>query len=84
MGSGSSSYDNRIEKQEAFVRQNLTRFKQELNRGKDRNNYQYIYNDDQVRGKLRQLYHNSDTVKENSRSYVNQYEWKKAKSTFGY
>lgn len=85
MGSGSSSYNDRIEKQETFVRQNLTKFKQELNQGKDsRNNYQYIYNDLQVQGKLRQLYHKSDTISEHSRSYINQDEWKKAKLKLGY
>jgi len=85
MGAGSSSYNNRIEKQEAFVRQNLAKFKQELNNGKDRrNDHQYIYNDFQVQGKLRQLYHNSDAISENRRSYINHDEWKSTKSKLGY
>jgi hypothetical protein len=85
MGAGSSSHDIRIEKQEAFVRQNLKQFKDNLNSGKDRrNSYQMIYSDDQVRGKLRQLYHNSDTVRGNNRTYINPQEWQKAKSTLRY
>lgn len=85
MGSGSSSYETRIDKQEAFVRQNLQQFKTTLNSGKDRrNNYQMVYSDEQVRGKLRQLYHNSDTVNDNYRSYINPHEWQKAKAILRY
>lgn len=86
MGSGSSSYDDRrIEKQEAFVRQNLSKFKSKLNEGKNnRNSWEMTYSDGQVAGKLRQLYHKTDTFGDNKNSYINRYEWDKVKKSISY
>lgn len=77
MGGGQSYYD-RIDNQEKFVNNNLQTFKTALNQNYQ--SHQYKYNDDQVKGKLRQLYHNSDTSKDNERSYVNKYEWSSVKN----
>lgn len=79
MGGGNSI---QIEKQEQFVRDNLQRFKEEVNR--TNNPYKYHYNDNQISGKLRQLYHNSDTIKENKRSYINEETWNNAKIKLNY
>jgi hypothetical protein len=85
MGSGSSSYDRRIEKQESFVRQNLSTFKSKLNEGKNnRNSWEMTYSDDQVAGKLRQLYHKTDTFGDNKNSYINRYEWDRVKKSIVY
>jgi len=75
MGGGPSIH---VERQEEFVRKNLERFKKEVN-ASQRYMTDYRYNDEQVRGKLRQLYHNSDTIKENRRSYINETTWGNAK-----
>jgi len=85
MGGGSSYYETtRIEKQEAFVRNNVQQFKEALNSQRRGNIYVEPYSNRQVEGKLRQLYHNSDTLRENKCSYVNDYEWANAKKTLNY
>ena len=67
MGSGESKY---VQDQERFVRENMDAYKKALpNR----------YSNTQVKGKLRQLYANTDMSKENKYSYIMDYEWNKAK-----
>jgi hypothetical protein len=68
MGGGPSKY---VEKQECFVRDNYQKYKNELG-----NNYSSL----QVEGKLRQLYANSDTCKENRNSYILDCKWKEVKN----
>jgi len=85
MGGGSSYYEaTRIEKQEAFVRSNVQQFKEALNSQRRGNKYAEPYSNGQVEGKLRQLYHNSDTLRDNRRSYVNEFEWANAKKALNY
>ena len=67
MGAGESRY---VREQERFVRENMDAYKKAL---PDR----YTYS--QIKGKLRQLYANTDMSNENKYSYVMDYEWKKAK-----
>lgn len=81
MGGGQSMY---IEDQERFVRENLQRFKNEVNNNETRYMTPYRYNDEQVRGKLRQLYHKTDNLKENNRSYINETTWNNAKRNLNY
>ena len=85
MGGGSSSYESRrIERQEAFVRENVKQFKDTLNKNRRYgSSYNEPYSNGQVEGKLRQLYHNSDTCRDNRRSYINPQEWDSAKSSLG-
>lgn len=67
MGGGESKY---VQDQERFVRENMDAYKKAL---PDRYSYS------QVKGKLRQLYANTDMSKENKYSYIMDYEWNKAK-----
>jgi hypothetical protein len=68
MGGGESKY---VQDQERFVRENVEIYKSALP-----NNY----TSSQIKGKLRQLYANTDTHKENKYSYVMDYEWNKVKA----
>jgi len=68
MGAGQSRY---VEQQEQFVKNNYHKYKNELG-----NNYSRP----QVEGKLRQLYANSDTSRENRNSYILDYKWNEVKS----
>lgn len=68
MGGGESRY---VQDQERFVRDNVEQYKKVLP-----NHYSHS----QIKGKLRQLYANSDTRDENKHSYISNYEWNKAKS----
>jgi hypothetical protein len=65
MGAGESVY---VQKQEAFVRENREKFKNQLPE----------YSRTQIEGKLRQLYAGTDKSKENQYSYINAHNWKKA------
>jgi hypothetical protein len=67
MGSGESVY---VQNQERFVRDNLENYKKNL---------PSHYGNSQIKGKLRQLYANTDTKYENKRSYIMDDEWNKAK-----
>jgi hypothetical protein len=75
MGGGPSIH---VERQEQFVRENLQKFKKEVN-SPQRYMTEYRYSDEQVKGKLRQLYHNTDTLKENRYAYINETTWGNAK-----
>ena len=68
MGGGPSKY---VDYQERFVRDNYHKYKNELG-----SNYSSL----QVQGKLRQLYANTDTVKENRNSYILDYKWNEVKN----
>ncbi len=68
MGGGPSKY---VENQERFVRDNYDNYKNELG-----SNYSRM----QIQGKLRQLYANSDTSKENKNSYILDYKWNEIKN----
>jgi hypothetical protein len=81
MGGGPSIH---IEKQEAFVKKNLESFKTTLNASRVNSRYFQPYSNGQVEGKLRQLYHSSDVCSENRRSYIDPYEWDKAKKNLRY
>ena len=76
MGGGPSIH---VQRQEEFVRQNLHKFKSSLNASRTNSRYSEPYSNGQVEGKLRQLYHNSDTCSDNRRSYIDPYEWDKTK-----
>lgn len=80
MGGGQSI---ETERQERFVRENCKKFKDVLNTPNSRY-IDYRYNDEQVKGKLRQLYHNTDQLYENQRSYVCHYRWSNAKKQLQY
>jgi hypothetical protein len=67
MGAGESVY---VQDQEKFVRANIDRYKAVLPDRLSRN---------QIAGKLRQLYANSDTVRENQHSYILSHDWCEAK-----
>ena len=75
MGSGQSQY---VEAQEKFVNSNYKKYKEILNTPNSRY-IDYKYNDAQVKGKLRQMYHNTDERQENRTSYVNRERWVDAK-----
>lgn len=75
MGSGQSQY---VEAQEKFVNSNYKKYKEILNAPNSRY-IDYKYNDAQVKGKLRQMYHNTDELQENRTSYVNRERWVDAK-----
>ena len=68
MGAGESKY---VQDQERFVRDNIDLYKNALP-----NNY----SSSQIKGKLRQLYANTDSINENKRSYIYIDEWQKAKN----
>jgi len=68
MGGGESKY---VQDQERFVRENVALYKKVL---------PSHYCEGQIKGKLRQLYANSDTQDRNKNSYIMDYEWKKAKN----
>lgn len=80
MGSGQSQY---IEDQERFVHENCKKFKDVLNTPNSRF-IDYKYNDAQVKGKLRQMYHKTDEKKENRTSYINSERWIDAKKKLNY
>ena len=67
MGGGESKY---VQNQERFVKANIENLKQVLPKR---------YYRQQIEGKLRQLYAHSDCSKDNLNSYINDYEWNKAK-----
>jgi len=67
MGAGESIY---VQNQERFVRENVENYKNALP-----NHYSHS----QIKGKLRQLYANTDTRNENKHSYISSYEWEKVK-----
>ena len=67
MGGGESRY---VQDQEIFVRNNVDKYKEVL---------PSRYSKEQIKGKLRQLYANSDSVDRNKNSYIMDYEWSKAK-----
>jgi|UniRef100_A0A6C0LEM8 hypothetical protein len=67
MGGGNSRY---VDDQEAFVRANYERYKQVVPQR---------IGPSQLRGKLRQLYASSDTLRENRNSYILGDDWEKAK-----
>ena len=69
MGGGESKY---VQHQERFVKANVENLKKVL---PDR------YYKQQIEGKLRQLYAQSDRNKENRSSYINEYDWEKAKTS---
>lgn len=68
MGSGESRY---VEDQERFVNANIGNFKKVLPEH---------YSKSQVKGKLRQLYANSDCSGDNTNSYILDNVWRHAKS----
>ena len=67
MGAGESRYG---QDQERFVRENVEQYKRVLPQH---------YSNNQIKGKLRQLYANTDTQQRNKHSYIMDYEWNKAK-----
>jgi hypothetical protein len=67
MGGGESKY---VQRQEKFVKANVENLKKVLPER---------YYKQQIEGKLRQLYANSDSIKENRTAYINEYDWNKAK-----
>lgn len=67
MGGGESKY---VQNQERFVKANVENLKKVLPKR---------YYKQQIEGKLRQLYANSDCSSNNKNSYINDYEWNKAK-----
>lgn len=68
MGGGESRY---VQDQERFVNQNVGNFKKVLPEH---------YSKSQIKGKLRQLYANSDCSKDNKNSYILDNVWIDAKS----
>jgi hypothetical protein len=69
MGGGESKY---VQRQERFVKANVENLKRAL---PDR------YYRQQIEGKLRQLYANSDCIRQNKTAYINEYDWNKAKTS---
>jgi hypothetical protein len=67
MGGGESKY---VQRQEKFVKANVENLKKVLPER---------YYRQQIEGKLRQLYANSDSINENRTAYINEYDWNKAK-----
>jgi hypothetical protein len=67
MGAGESVY---VQNQERFVNNNINNYKKVL---------PSHYSNSQIKGKLRQLYANSDTCQRNKNSYIVDYEWSKIK-----
>ena len=68
MGSGESKY---VQDQERFVNANVDNFKKALPEH---------YSRSQIKGKLRQLYANSDTKYDNRNSYIADHSWQNAKT----
>jgi hypothetical protein len=68
MGAGESVY---VQNQERFVNSNVEIYKKGLPEH---------YSRSQIKGKLRQLYANSDTSKDNKNSYILDHVWKNAKN----
>lgn len=68
MGSGDSKY---VQDQERFVNANIDNFKKVLPEH---------YSRSQIKGKLRQLYANSDTSRDNKSSYILDNVWNTAKT----
>ena len=68
MGAGDSKY---VQDQERFVNANVENFKQVLPSN---------YSRSQIKGKLRQLYANSDIIKDNRNTYIADDIWKNAKN----
>jgi len=69
MGCGESKY---VQNQERFVKANVENLKQVLPKR---------YYRQQIEGKLRQLYAHSDSSSNNKNSYINDYDWNKAKTS---
>lgn len=67
MGGGDSKY---VQDQERFVNANIDNYKKVLPEHYSRN---------QIKGKLRQLYANSDSISDNKNSYILDHVWKDAK-----
>jgi len=67
MGAGESMY---VKNQEKFVKANIDNLKQVLPKR---------YYKQQIEGKLRQLYARSDSLNHNKNTYINDYDWNKAK-----
>lgn len=68
MGSGESKY---VQDQERFVNANVEAYKKTL---------PSHYSRSQIKGKLRQLYANSDLTRDNKNSYILGHVWKDAKT----
>jgi hypothetical protein len=68
MGAGESRY---VQDQERFVRENIKSFKAASPSN---------YCESQLKGKLRQLYANTDLNNDNKYSYILEHDWKKIKS----
>jgi hypothetical protein len=68
MGAGESVY---VQNQERFVTANVEIYKKGLPEH---------YSRSQIKGKLRQLYANSDTSKDNKNSYILHHVWTNAKN----
>jgi hypothetical protein len=68
MGSGNSKY---VQEQEIFVNANVEAYKKAL---------PDYYSRSQIKGKLRQLYANSDLSRDNHNSYILDHVWKDARA----
>lgn len=68
MGSGHSKY---VQDQERFVNANVEAYKKAL---------PSYYSRSQIKGKLRQLYANSDLSRDNQNSYILDHVWQNTKS----
>ena len=68
MGSGNSKY---VQDQEIFVNANVEAYKKALPSN---------YSRGQIKGKLRQLYANSDLSRDNHNSYILNHVWKDVKT----
>lgn len=68
MGAGESVY---VQNQERFVNANVEIYKKRLPKH---------YSQSQIKGKLRQLYANSDTSKDNKNSYILHHVWANARN----
>jgi hypothetical protein len=68
MGSGNSKY---VQDQEIFVNANVEAYKKALSSN---------YSRGQIKGKLRQLYANSDLSRDNHNSYILDHVWKDVKT----
>jgi hypothetical protein len=68
MGSGNSKY---VQDQEIFVNANVEAYKKALSSN---------YSRGQIKGKLRQLYANSDLSRDNHNSYILNHVWKDVKT----
>ena len=68
MGSGESKY---VQDQERFVNANVEAYKKTL---------PSHYSRSQIKGKLRQLYANSDSTRDNKNSYILDHVWANARN----